>query len=66
MRLKIILLVSLTATLLVSCGQNGQGTIDNYCLLTDYIYISDSDVLTNQTAVEILQHNELRESTCKE
>ena len=51
--------------LLSSCGQSGQGTSD-YCLLTDYIYISDSDELTNRTAIDILKHNELRESTCKE
>jgi len=66
MRLKIILLVSMTATLLSSCGQNGQGTIDNYCLLAEPIYIGDEDILTNQTAGDILQHNELWSVTCKE
>ena len=64
MRLGIWLIGLVTILLLSGCGTTGPD--NEYCLLTDYIYIDKSDEFTPRTAGDILVHNETRKSICKE
>lgn len=47
---------------LLSGCQSGQGS---YCLIARPVYISKKDVLTINTARDILRHNETWEHLCK-
>lgn len=64
MRLNTILTLPLGMILLTACTTTGSDRPSDYCLLTDYILVSEEDELTTRTAGDILMHNELREMVC--
>lgn len=51
------------AMLLSGCGTIGSGT-ETMCVVFEPIYISREDVLTDLTAQQILQHNEVGKRVC--
>ena len=51
------------AGLVSGCTSTGPGPSE-YCHLTGFIYVSEGDILTDRTAIEILKHNELRKEIC--
>ena len=53
----------LTATLLNACAMTGRVT-DSFCAVGRPIYISRQDALTDGTARQILDHNEVGQSLC--
>ena len=63
--MKLLIVLATVMTVLLSCGQSGRETDKQYCLLTDYIYISQDDDFTLRTAEDILVHNETRQSICE-
>ncbi len=63
MPLKLTLLASLI--LLASCSASGPATVDSFCVTEKPILVSKSDVLTKETAREILSHNEYGRAKCK-
>lgn len=52
------------APLLMSCASTGR-VIDTGCLWTREIRVSQDDVLTDQTARQILGHNKARMVRCQ-
>ena len=54
---------ALASLLLTGCAASGQ-EID-LCATIDPIYVSKDDVLTEGTALQILDHNELWAETCR-
>lgn len=52
------------AMLLAGCTTPGAVT-NNYCDITQPIYVSKSDVFTDGTARQILEHNETWKRICK-
>jgi hypothetical protein len=56
--------VCLMAMLLAGCATTGVVT-NNYCDVTKPIYVSKSDVFTDGTARQILEHNETWKRICK-
>jgi hypothetical protein len=50
-------------TLLVSCATTGPAT-DGFCLEAKPIYVSKADVLTAETARQILAHNQFGAKKC--
>ena len=59
---KTLLLLVLTLGL-ASC-ETSSPVIDNFCLTDAIIYVSRDDVLTYETVLGILEHNELFEKRC--
>lgn len=55
--------VLLLATLLSGCGTSGPVT-EGYCSLVGPIFVGDLDDLTDETARQILAHNETWERVC--
>lgn len=59
----------LTSTLFltgcISVGAVSPKPVHDYCALTSYITVVDADKLTEATAEEIEDHNELREDRCE-
>jgi hypothetical protein len=53
----------LMATLLNACAINGRVT-DSFCAVGRPIYISKQDALTDGTARQILDHNEVGKTLC--
>lgn len=53
----------LSLSLLTSCGDTGRGT--DVCLPWRPILVSKKDVLTEDTARQILTHNETGRTVCK-
>lgn len=49
--------------ILAGCASQGNGT--DFCAVDNPIYVSRNDVLTEQTAAEILDHNDTWEKQCK-
>ncbi|ALS63636.1 hypothetical protein AT395_00250 [Pandoraea apista] len=70
----LLLLVCLLVTLAGCCTTNGTGTeprveyktkiVDTACDWTKPIYVSKADVLTDQTAADILAHNRAGAKVC--
>lgn len=70
----LLLLVCLLATLAGCCTTSGAGTeprveyktkiVDTGCDWTKPIYVSKADVLSDQTAAEILAHNRTGAKVC--
>ena len=62
-------LIIVTAGLLLSaCVQIGQGPasdIHDYCALTNFIYVASGDEFSEETAAQILLHNELKVKLCQ-
>lgn len=50
-------------TLLTACASAGPAT-DSFCAVSSPIMVSKSDVLTNDTARQILAHNRFGEQKC--
>lgn len=48
---------------LSACATNTRA-IDTYCLNDDILYLSNNDVLTEQTILGIIEHNEKFEALC--
>ena len=61
MRSSVILL---SLVLLTGCVTRG-GTVTDYCLVAKPIMISGGDMMTDETAAEILRHNETWERLCE-
>ena len=57
------MIVCLTAALLTGCASTGRVT--NFCDLAAPVYISKQDQLTDETARQILTHNEIWQRVCK-
>ena len=58
--------ICLAAVLLTGCGITGPARIvDTGCSWTRPIYVSKADILTDQTAVQILAHNETGAKRCR-
>ena len=55
-------LVSLIAVMLLSGCTGG---VNNYCLIAAPIYLDEIDIITDETAKQILIHNETGEALCK-
>jgi hypothetical protein len=53
----------LMALLLTGCATSGAGI--NYCDLAGPVFISKQDQLTDETARQLLQHNETWKRNCK-
>jgi hypothetical protein len=47
-----------------ACAKNGHVKND-YCFIARPIYLSNDDVLTHETEIEILQHNEVWQHVCE-
>lgn len=58
------LTVCLMATLLAGCATSGVAT-SGYCVMVTPILISKQDALTDETARQILSHNETYDKVCK-
>lgn len=54
----------LMATLLSACAMTGRAT-DSFCAVGRPIYISKQDTLTDSTARQILDHNEVGKALCR-
>ncbi|PZP83900.1 MAG: hypothetical protein DI582_10080 [Azospirillum brasilense] len=54
----------LMAMLLSACAMTGRVT-DSFCAIGRPIYISKQDVLTDGTARQIFDHNEVGKSLCR-
>lgn len=61
--LNAVLLIVLVGILLSACETVGRVT-DSLCVVSDPIYISNDDILTEQTARQILTHNEVGAELC--
>jgi hypothetical protein len=59
-----ITLAGLAMTSVSACAKNGHVKND-YCFIARPIYLSDDDLVTKQTEIEILQHNEVWEHVCE-
>jgi hypothetical protein len=53
----------LMTMLLISCSQNGEGR-NEFCLIAKPIYVSNHDILTQDTARAIYTHNETGAALC--
>ena len=51
--------------LLGSCSASGTATVDSFCVTEKPILVGKADVLTRETAREILAHNEYGRTKCK-
>ena len=54
----------LLALLIIGCVDSGSGT-GSYCLVYSPIYVAAEDVLTTETAKQILVQNETYAQVCK-
>lgn len=63
-KLKMTLLSCLTVFLLSGCSSGGLETRD-FCKLAKPIYVGKPDYFSDQTARQILSHNELGKALCK-
>lgn len=61
--IRLVALVALLA--LAACSQPPPVTSDTACLWVRPIYISPADSLTDDTATQILAHNEKWKGNCK-
>lgn len=61
-------LTAIACLLLTACATSGPATevVDAGCYWTRPIYISREDILTDETARQILVHNETWELRCRE
>jgi hypothetical protein len=50
--------------LLTSCGVSGPAPTDSFCATEKPILVSSADVLTKETAREVLAHNEYGARKC--
>ena len=57
-------MISLAAVLLSACA-TGTTVIAKDCLFARVIYVGDGDVLTEETASQILEHNLNVEGVCQ-
>jgi len=53
----------LSVILLSGCAKNG--IADSYCGIAKPIYIANADVFTDETARQILEHNETGATVCE-
>ena len=59
------LLLVITALFLAGCAAPAPAVTDTSCLWVRPIYIGKKDVLTTETASEILSHNDKWKENCK-
>jgi len=56
------LIVALIVLLMMSCAENTAG--NSFCQIAQPILISEQDVLTTETARQILAHDEIGDELC--
>jgi hypothetical protein len=62
--MKSIALSLASLILLAGCGTGGPVATDGFCLEAKPIYVSKTDVLTADTARQVLSHNEYGRVRC--
>lgn len=46
-------------------GCSPSGAISDYCVVDNLITVSDADILTHETKLEILDHDQVYQKLCK-